>query len=121
MIHLALIQKIGFRVSEDRGRLLENAAFLHLKMKGKEIYFHKLQKECDFVIRENNQITQAIQVTTSLSNEKARKREIDGLIEAMKEYNLQEGFIITENEQKILEEDGCKIKVLPIWKWLLDS
>jgi len=120
MIDPALVHLIGFRVSEDKGRLLENIAFLHLKMQGKELYFHKKQKECDFIVRNNNQIIQAIQVATHISEEKVKKREIDGLIEAMETYNLQEGFILTENEQETLYIGKFTIKITPIWKWLLD-
>jgi len=54
MIDPAIIRTTGFRVSEDRGRLLENVVFLHLRMQKKEIYFHKENKECDFIIREGN-------------------------------------------------------------------
>jgi uncharacterized protein len=120
MIDPAMIRTIGFRVSDDKGRLLENIVFLHLKMKELEIYFHKNTKECDFIIRKNNQIIQAIQVTLNLSDKKVKNREIDGLIEAMKTYDLQEGFIITENEQSILEIEQFKIRIIPIWKWLLN-
>lgn len=119
MIDSALIRTTGFRVSEDRGRLLENVVFLHLRMQMKEIYFHKDKKECDFVVRERNRIVQAIQVTTSLSDPMVRKREIDGLMEAMKAYQLQEGIILTENEHDSIEKDGFLISVIPIWKWLL--
>jgi len=120
MIDPAMIRTIGFRVSEDKGRLLENIVFLHLKMTGQEIYFHKNRKECDFILRKNNQIIQAIQVSLNLSDEKVKNREIEGLIEAMKAYDLQEGFIITENEQSILEIEKFKIRIIPIWKWLLN-
>ncbi len=121
MIDPALIRTTGFRVSEDRGRLLENIVFLHLRQKTKEIYFHKEQKECDFIIREGNQIREAIQVTTHLSNEEVKKREINGLVEALRTYDLSEGLILTENEQDTIVHEGLKIKVLPIWKWLLSK
>lgn len=121
MIDSALIRTLGFRVSKDRGRLLENAVFLHLKMHQKDIYFHKAQKECDFILREGNQIVQAVQVTTSLAKEQVRKREIDGLIEAIESYGLREGLIITENESDTLEIEGHQIHIVPIWKWLLGS
>jgi predicted AAA+ superfamily ATPase len=110
---------IGFRVSEDKGRLLENIVFLHLKMQRKEIYFHKDKKECDFILREGNQIIQAIQVATNLSEEGVKNREINGLTEAMSLYNLKEGIILTENEQERIEVDGFLIIIMPIWKWLL--
>lgn len=119
MIDTALIRVIGFRVSEDRGRLLENIVFLHLKMLGKEVYFHQDQKECDFIIREGNRIIEAIQVTTHFSDEEVKKREISGLIEALRAYNLQEGLILAENEQDIIKVDGFQIVVMPIWRWLL--
>ena len=119
MIDPALIRITGFRIGEDRGRLLENVVFLHIRMQKKEIYFHKDKKECDFIIREGNRIIYAIQVTTTLSNEEVKTREINGLIEAMSLYNLQEGTILTENEQGSLEIDGFFISIIPIWKWLL--
>ena len=119
MIDPALIRITGFRVSEDRGRLLENIVFLHLKIQTKEIYFHKDKKECDFILREGNQIVQAIQVTTNLSDPEVRNREIEGLLEAMNTYQLQEGIILTENEHDKIELDGLVISVIPIWKWLL--
>jgi predicted AAA+ superfamily ATPase len=120
MIDTALIRSAGFRVSEDRGRLLENIVFLHLKMENKEIYFNKEKKECDFIIREGNQIVQAIQVTTSLFNSEVKNREIEGLLEAMKAYELKEGLILTENERDMMEIDGYRILVFPIWQELLD-
>lgn len=120
MIDPALIHIIGFRVSDDKGRLLENIVFLNLKMEGKQIYFHKERKECDFILREGNQIIQAIQVTTSISNKEVRKREVDGLLEAMEAYNLDHGYILTENESEEIEIGKLRVKVLPIWKWLLD-
>lgn len=119
MIDPALIRTVGFRVSEDKGRLLENIVFLQLKMLGKEIYFHKDQKECDFILREGSQISQVIQVATTLYDEEVKQREVSGLIEAMNAYNLQEGLILTENEQDVLDVDNFKITVMPIWKWLL--
>ncbi len=119
MIDPAMIRTIGFRVSDDKGRMLENTVFLHLKMHGREVYFHQGQKECDFVIRENNQITQAIQVTSSFSDKKVRNREISGLVEAMNTYSLAEGLIITENDEEQLTIDDHTVKIIPIWKWLL--
>jgi len=121
MIDTAMIQLIGFRVSDDRGRLLENIVFLHLKMKGEEIYFHKDQKECDFLIRKKNRISHAIQVTLHMSDKRVRKREIEGLLEAMRAYNLEEGLIVTENEEETIEIENSKIRLVPIWKWLLIS
>ena len=119
MIDPALIRITGFRISEDRGRLLENIVFLHLKMQQVEIYFHKDKKECDFILKKGTQIIQAIQVTTNLSDVEVKNREICGLIEAMSLYNLKDGLILTENEQDTIKVDGFLIIITPIWQWLL--
>ncbi len=119
MIDPAIIRLIGFRSSEDRGRLMENIVLLHLKMHGKDVFFHKEQKECDFITRQGNRVVEAIQVTTHLSDQKVRKRELEGLLEAIRTYDLKEGIILTENETEFIEFEGYKIEVIPIWKWLL--
>lgn len=112
----ALASKVGFRSSEDYGRMLENIVFLELKRRNYEIYFHKENKECDFIIKEAHKVTQAIQVTTHLDNEDLKKREFDGLKEAIHHYKLQSGLILTENTE--FQEDN--VNVMPIWKWLLE-
>ncbi|MFT3741165.1 MAG: ATP-binding protein [Gammaproteobacteria bacterium] len=123
-IDLALAQKIGFRISEDRGRMLENAVYLELLRRGKEIYFYQEKKECDFIIKFEHRIIAAIQVTVSLNDPKTREREIAGLIEALKAFGLTQGIIITENENDTItyEEEGqlFSIIVMPIWRWLIE-
>jgi hypothetical protein len=49
-----------------------------------------------------------------------QKREIRSLLEAMDEFALKEGLIITEDDDKELAVDGRKIIFKPLWKWLLD-
>lgn len=119
----AMIRLIGFRVSEDKGRLLENIVFLKLQTLKHEIFFHKGTKECDFLLRQGNKITQAIQVTVSLSTPQTRERELNGLLEAMEQYQLDTGLILTETEEETIktqhEGKSYIITVTPLWKWLL--
>jgi len=105
----------GFNFSENNGRLLENLVFLKLKQSNREIYYHKDEKECDFIIKEKNKIIEALQVCYHL-NPDNKKREISGLNEAIDKYNLKKGTIITfEQEEKI-----NNIDVVPAWKFLLN-
>lgn len=57
------------------------------------------------------------------SNADTKKREIDGLLEAMATYDLDEGLILTEDETDLIKVDfqskQRKISVLPCWQWLL--
>lgn len=123
IIDPALAQTIGFRVSADFGRMLENIVFLELKRKNLEIYFHRTEKECDFLIREGLQIREAIQVCQCFSSEDTKQREIAGLVDAMSCYNLESGLILTEDffgsEKLTIEGKTFNIIIQPIWAWML--
>ena len=118
-----LANAISFRFSEDQGRILENIVHNELKRRNEEIYFHKQKYECDFIIKKDLKISQAIQVTKSLDDPEVKKREIRGLLEAINTYKLHEGLILTMEEEgleEIHEENlRMQIKILPTWKWLL--
>ncbi|MCF8224011.1 MAG: ATP-binding protein [Bacteroidales bacterium] len=117
-IDSGIISQNAFSFSENSGRMLENLVFLHLKRLGKEIYYHKESKECDFVTKEGNRIKQAIQVCYEL-NPDNEEREINGLLEAMESHQLREGFLLTYNDEDKLRINKNLIRIIPVWKWLL--
>jgi hypothetical protein len=118
----ALARILGFRTSEDRGRMLENIVFIELKRRGYDIFYYQDSKECDFIIREGAHTQQVIQVCAELNDPSTKTREISGLIEAMDKFSLSVGLIITENEEYTetleINDKKYKIVVVPIWKWL---
>lgn len=118
-IDLGLIRQLSFQHSENQGRLLENLVFLELKRQAKTVYYHHHKWECDFVIREKNSITQAIQVCWSMHDNKTKEREMNGLLDAMTAYHLKEGLILTEDESDCILIDNKKINIMPVWLWLL--
>jgi hypothetical protein len=118
-IDSALARLVGFRQSEDHGRILENIVFLDLRRKGNEIFFHRDDGECDFIIRKDGIIIGAIQVTMDLK--KTEHREIKGLMEALRSYQLDNGLILTYDEDRMIEIEGKEIEVKPVWKWLLEN
>lgn len=103
--------------SEDKGKMLENLVFINLRRKNKEIFYFQEKGECDFVVKEKNKITKAIQVCYELSEEN-KEREINGLLEAMKEFKLKKGIIITYSQEDTLKIKDRIIKLIPAWKWL---
>lgn len=118
---IGFLKSVALNFSENRGRRLENFVYTVLKGNYDEIYFHLGKRECDFVIKKGLKIASAIQVTESLSNPQTRKREIDGLLDAMRSYGLVRGLIITFDEEDVRDEDGLRIDVVPAWKWALDN
>jgi len=115
-----LRNQVSFRFSEDSGKLLENTVFLQLKRSGKEVYYYKNKRECDFLIKQKTKIVEAIQVTDVLSAAN-RERELNGLIAAMESFNLKKGLIITRNQDEKFRSQGKEIRVLSIYKWLLSK
>lgn len=114
-----ILSNTSFRISEDYGRYLENLVFVELIRRGNEVYFYSDKKECDFLLKKGTKIISAIQVTRTLQDKKTMKRELDGLIEALNAHQLNEGMILTDDEEDLLKHKHYKINILPVWKWLL--
>jgi len=113
-----LMNAVSFRFSKDRGRFLENLVYMELRRRGKEVYYHRMKKECDFLVKEGIDITGAIQVSADIDDGKTRKREMDGLLEAMRTYYLEEGLLLTEDDFEDTATDDLMIKIRPVWYWL---
>lgn len=100
--------------SQDFGRRLENFVYLKLRHNGKLIYYYKNgTSECDFLVKENEQVVDIIQVCWDVNNENMQ-RELKGIKDAMTETKVNNGVILTYNQEDIL--DG--IPLIPVWKWI---
>ncbi len=104
--------------SADKGRMLENAIFLQLRRKHEGIFYFKGRGECDFVVKEKGKVTKAIQACYEL-HEDNKRRELDGLVEALEELRLPFGLILTHDQEDNFTIDGKSILVMPAWKWML--
>ncbi|MEW6102680.1 MAG: ATP-binding protein [bacterium] len=127
-IDTGLANTIGFRTSENSGRLLENITYLKLKEKMREmpeleIFYLKdtHHREVDFVLKEKLKTKQLIQVCSNVYDEKTKHREMRALIKAMDEFGLKESLVITEDDEFEEKIEGKKIKFLPLWQWLLSE
>ncbi len=114
-----LLNALDYKFSDDTGKTLEQTVFLELKRREKDVYFFKEKSECDFIIKLGFEVTEAIQVTATLSDEKTRKRELRGLLECCKVLGLRHGLIITFDTAEELEVDGVKVTIMPLYHWLL--
>lgn len=115
-----ILNAVSFKFSEDIGKLLENLVFIELKRKNELIYRHKAKKDCDFLIVRKNKVSEAIQVAQKL-DETTEEREVKGLIEALKEHKLNEGLILTEEQEEERVVEGKKIVIKPVWRWLVEN
>lgn len=113
---MARVNSLSF--SKDEGRILENMVFLHLRRKWKKIYYYSVKSECDFVVFDRDKVEMVVQVCYELSDDNMA-REISGLKEAMDFFQLKTGFLISYNQEDVIEDGERKIIVMPAWKWMM--
>lgn len=124
-IDVAFMDKRDNAFSGDNlGWRLETIVYLELLRRkattDNDIYYFKSRNaEADFVVCDKNKTLAVYQVSYDISNEKTRKREIRGCIAGAKGTKCDNIFLITDHESGIIEEQGYKIQVIPIWEWLV--
>jgi len=111
------LKALSKKINKDYGFLLENLVFNNLKG---DVYYDSNGYECDFIIAKDKKIKSAIQVVFEL-NDGNKDREINGLVKALKKFKLNEGLLLTNSQEEEIKIEGKKIKVIPVWKWLLDE
>lgn len=109
---------VSSRQIPNDGARFENLVFLALRRKYKDISYYDNGGECDFIVRERHAVTSAIQVCMKLTDDN-KEREINGLMKAMKQFNLPEGIIVTESERDTLEFEGGVIRLIPFYEFAL--
>ncbi len=121
-IDTGLCGSVSFHFSKNEGQYLENMVFLFLKRKGFEIFYYLTGngKEVDFLIREGRSL-KLVQVSMDISSTETRDREISSLVTACGELNLKEGLLLTDNDEDAIKIDKIKIKIMPVYKWMLED
>ena len=71
------------------------------------------------MIKEGAKITEAIQICYNL-DDKNKEREIIGLLEAMDEFKLKKGLILTYDQTEEITREDRKIMVIPMFRWLAE-
>jgi len=109
---------VSFTFSKDEGRLAENLVFLELMRREKEVYYWKNGGEVDFVVKEEDNLLTAINVTYS---DTIAEREVN----ALKKFSEEEEFVPRIKELTLLTKDTEKtengITYIPLWKWMLEK
>jgi len=100
-------------------KLIENMVAIELKKKyGDDLFFYNKNVEVDFFIPKKHL---AIQVSYNLINDMTRQREVSALLKLNDFYKLERIEMITFNDELTWQENGITIRMIPIWKWLLNS
>ena len=91
-----LANAVGFRFSENRGRLLENLVYNHLRQKNKQIYYWKNEAaEVDFVVRRGYKTEEIYNVSWETEDTATKLWEEKALQEGKKALAVKKAFLIT--------------------------
>ena len=118
-----LRQAVLLPQSDDNGKLLENAVLLHLHRHLHpldKITYYSGNKECDFVVQQEQQVKALYQVCWEMQETTTWQREMDGIIEASTMTKCDNLFIITHHDEEVIQQNGKTVKVIPAWKWMLE-
>lgn len=103
--------------SEDNGHKLENVIFNYLRSFNREIFYFKMNKECDFITANRGEKPNAIQVCYNLDRDNL-DRELAGIYEAMRELKQKEGTIVTLNQKDKFTDKGLTARVIPAFEFM---
>ncbi len=112
--------------SEDLGKRMENSVFLELLRRTNErplmeIYYWKdyQGREVDFLVKDGSDVRQLIQVTYASTLDDIERRELTALIKASDMLGCKNLLVITWDLEDEVEVRGKKVKLYPLWKWLI--
>ena len=112
-IDTGMIQSVTLSSNADMGRMLENAVFIELRRRTKNIwYYSKSSFECDFLYGHDSVPENAVQVCYELTSEN-REREVRGLVETCRKFPGVKPLIVTFNQKDKISYDGMIIETIP--------
>ncbi|HUD45081.1 MAG TPA: ATP-binding protein [Patescibacteria group bacterium] len=105
-----------------------------------QLVFHKLQRraildpryelsywkdysgnEVDFVVTQNKEIKELVQVTFVENRAEVQERETKALIKAAKLFHQPFGRVVTWSLEDTVTMDGIQIEYIPLCKWLINN
>ena len=112
-IDTGMIQSVTLSSNADMGRMLENAVFIELRRRTKNIwYYSESSFECDFLYGHDSVPENAVQVCYELTSEN-REREVRGLVETCRKFPEVKPLIVTFNQKDKISYDGMIIEAIP--------
>jgi predicted AAA+ superfamily ATPase len=108
---------LDYRFAQDQGRLLETTVALEFVKRGRQIAYRQSGGECDLLVIEKGEVVHAIQASVELLDVRTRDREIKSLACACAQFGLQEGTIVTLDQEEEIREGKITLSVIPAWRY----
>lgn len=117
----ALAKSVLLPQSEEKGKALENAVYMHLARhlnENEQIFYFNEGAECDFVIANDEGVKELIQVCWEL-DEFNTPRECGGLCAVSAATGCKKASIITCNQAQSIHYGDLQINVVAAWDFML--
>lgn len=98
----------------DLGQCAENVVYMELRKQNVAIYYWKGKKEIDFVTMNPDLTFYNVSYT-----DQPNDREVEGMLEGLKEFNVDKGIILTKNYFEKKEVEEKTVEFIPLWAWLI--
>lgn len=121
VVDFALAKSVLLPQSEEKGKALENAVYMHLARhlnENEQIYYFNEGVECDFVIANDEGVKELIQVCWEL-DEFNTPRECGGLCAASAATGCKKASIVTCNQAQSIHYGDLQINVVASWDFML--
>lgn len=121
VVDFALAKSVLLPQSEEKGKALENAVYMHLARhlnENEQIYYFNEGAECDFVIVNDEGVKELIQVCWEL-DEFNTPRECGGLCAASAATGCKKISIVTCNQAQSIHYGDLQINVVAAWDFML--
>lgn len=121
VVDFALVKSVLLPQSEEKGKALENAVYMHLARhlnENEQIYYFNEGAECDFVIANDEGVKELIQVCWEL-DEFNTPRECGGLCAASAATGCKKISIVTCNQAQSIHYGDLQINVVAAWDFML--
>lgn len=121
VVDFALAKSVLLPQSEEKGKALENAVYMHLARhlnENEQIYYFNEGAECDFVIANDEGVKELIQVCWEL-DEFNTPRECGGLCVASAATGCKKISIVTCNQAQSIHYGDLQINVVASWDFML--
>lgn len=121
VVDFALAKSVLLPQSEEKGKALENAVYMHLARhlnENEQIYYFNEGAECDFVIANDEGVKELIQVCWEL-DEFNTPRECGGLCAASAATGCKKASIVTCNQAQSIHYGDLQINVVAAWDFML--
>lgn len=121
VVDFALAKSVLLPQSEEKGKALENAVYMHLARQlneNEQIYYFNEGAECDFVIANDEGVKELIQVCWEL-DEFNTPHECGGLCAASAATGCKKASIITCNQAQSIHYGDLQINVVAAWDFML--